>query len=170
MIKKTLKAVVLLIFGAIIIYFLSFFLQNQIIKKSLEKFNGQPLDQSNILIRCNSKFLEPEFAYIFFTGDEGHVSFDSLNKVIWKAEDWDNSYTGGTTIYKTTFDELIKMVKEDCSQFQESKGDWRKDETINWSYSPYTPPEEPEESAEPKPKRTEEELERERQLILEMNQ
>ena len=42
------------------------------------------------------------------------------------------------------------MVKEDCSQFQKSKGD-RRDKDINWSYGKY----------EPKPEKKKEEIEKE---------
>gem|GEM_PF-6638314 len=43
---------------------------------------------------------------------------------------------GGTTIKNTTYEEVLEMVKNDCSQFQEAKGKYD-DIDINWSYAKY---------------------------------
>lgn len=56
------------------------------------------------------------------------ISGDFIN------ENYEFEYMGGATIENTTFPELLQMVKQDCSQFQESKGG-PKDKTINWVYA-----------------------------------
>ena len=134
--KKIIKTGLLSTLILIILCLLGFYLQNYLVEKSLEKFNKEPLGDDYALIRCNLNVFNPEFAYIFFTGDEGNISFDTLSKIIWKSEDWKQSYVGGTTIKNTTFPELVKMVKKDCEQFKKGHGDYYGDE-LAWSYSPY---------------------------------
>ncbi len=67
-----------------------------------------------------------------------HIHFFDVERRSIFNQGFNVQYTGGTTLKNTTFPELVNMVKDDCSQFQESKGNYY-DETINWSYSPYTP-------------------------------
>ncbi|MDD5305912.1 MAG: hypothetical protein PHU25_01190 [Deltaproteobacteria bacterium] len=104
---------------------------------------------------CHFGVLTPEYALITeedILGD-GNRDYELLYYQIENrlpfTSNWQITYTGGTTVYNTTFPELVKMVKADCGQFQKSKGN-HDDPTINWSYSPYIPEPEltPEEKAE----------------------
>lgn len=142
MIKKIVTIVIILIVSLIAIYFTIFLIQNFTLEKSLvqnynegEKVSGDEL----AFTRCNYNVLDPEFATTFFIKEEGNIGFYRPNKIFWGSEqDWDNSYTGGTTIKNTTFPELVEMVKDDCYQFQEGHGDYY-GEDLAWSYSPYEP-------------------------------
>ena len=122
-----------------IIYFGIFFIQNYSLKNSFAKEENTKFDEDTKFIRCNYNILEPEFAFTFGTGDGGRIGFYRPKHFFYQTEqEWDDNDIGGTTIENTTFPELVKMVKKDCSQFQKSKGNYT-DETINWSYSSYTP-------------------------------
>ena len=137
--KKYIQTAILTTFALSIIYFFVFASQNYIFKKTFQEYNGEDFGSDSYLVRCNYNIFKPGFAYTFYFKDRGEISFEkpgaifSLNKNVWK-----DSYTGGTTVRNTTFPQLLKMVKEDCYQFQKSKGD-RRDKTINWSYGKYTP-------------------------------
>jgi len=129
--------------------------------------------KENILQICNLNIYKPKVAFVYhdignknYKNNSLEIGFYDVSRNNPFSTNWQTEYTGGTTIQNTTFPELVKMVKEDCSQFQKAKGDFH-DKTINWSYSPYTPkpPKSPEfEETE----QTEEELEKERQEILEI--
>ena len=120
---KKIKWILILIISILIIYFLIYFIQNYQIKTSLEKFNKQKIGiVQDDLIRCNWSIFSPEFAYVWFD-NEGNISFDKQNKIFWDKNDWKNTSTGGTTIKNTTFPQLLKMVKEDCYQFQKDNYD-----------------------------------------------
>ena len=131
--KKVIK-ILLLITILPVIYGVFCMLQNYQIKGALEKYNESELDDKHALIRCNYNILLPEFAYVFFAMDQGHISFDQIKKVFWSTQDWDTSSTGGTTIKNTTFPELVKMVKEDCGQFQDGYDNPDPDGPA-WTYS-----------------------------------
>jgi hypothetical protein len=141
--KKIILTLIVLIITPIIIYYGFYFIQNLTMKKSFVNYNeGSGKD---IFIRCDYNIFYPKFAYPFnldLVSDDGYefnkkmISFHSpVHLFSQTKKEWETSYIGGTTIENTTFPELVKMVKEDCSQFQKAKGD-PKDETINWSYSP----------------------------------
>ena len=69
-------------------------------------------------------------------------------------EEWRQSRIGGTTVINTTFDELVEMIKDDCSQFQEDYDNPLVDEGgIDWGYREADPSE---------PPKTEEDLEYEK--------
>ena len=108
------------------------------------------------IIKCSFAINNLEHSFVYEEKYNERVSYHihfylvSRNNIF--SQKLKAKYTGGTNIENTTFSELVKMVKEDCSQFQKAKGDYY-DETINWSYSPYTP----EPPRPPKPERTEEE-------------
>jgi hypothetical protein len=143
MVKRILKIVMLSILCLPLIYFGAYYIQNQTLKRSYVSYNEGQGDDS--FIRCNWNIIEPKFASVYFAGDEGHISFKKTKMFFQTDEEWMQSRTGGTTVKNTTFPELVKMVKEDCGQFKQPKGDFR-DKTINWSYGPYTP--EPEKTPE----------------------
>lgn len=149
--KKLLKIILLLIVIIPIAYSLIFLTQNYSIKKSFEShIDGKIGNYNDDWIRCNWDITNIEIAYPFMDGKTGHVSFYEPKRIFWAtSNDWDNARTGGTTVKNTTFPELVKMVKEDCYQFQEGHGDYY-GEDLAWSYSPYTPEPEktPEEIAE----------------------
>ena len=161
-IKKIFVMIALLIAGLTTIYFTIFLIQNISLVKSYSIENDVELNTEDTkFIRCNYNILKPEFAYTFPFSDKIHVSLLRSEKLFSQTgQEWDNNEIGGTTIENTTFDELVKMVKEDCSQFQKAKGS-ASDETINWSYSPYTY-----EPTEPKVEYTEGMIETERQRVL----
>lgn len=112
---------------------------------------------------CKFDLLKPEYAfisYLHYVYPEDNIDRESWNVGFYEATrsmpfsyNWTLNYKGGTNIENATFDEIVAMVKEDCSQFQQSKGDYW-DETINWSYSAYEP--EPELTEEEKQKAEEE--------------
>jgi len=133
--RKVIKVFISIIIMLLFFYSIFFILQNHEIKNALEKYNEAELNDEHALIRCNYNIMEPEFAYVFFAMNQGHISFDQINKIFWKAKDWKTSSTGGTTIKNTTFPELVEMVKDDCSQFQGGHGDFY-GEDLAWSYSP----------------------------------
>ena len=88
-------------------------------------------------IKCNAYDLYfPEYAFI---NRQLNGEFEELEIMFYKVQtlvpifhDKDFLYTGGTDITNTTFNQLVKMVAEDCGQFK--RGD-RKNET-SWIHSP----------------------------------
>jgi hypothetical protein len=120
--KRILTIFALLVLGVLIIYFGTFLIQNSTLKRSISQdygdnivFDGKIRD----FIRCNMNILKPEFAYTYKIGETADVDFyNSINLFSQTEEEWDNSYTGGTTVKNVTFPELVAMVKEDCEQFK----------------------------------------------------
>jgi len=92
-------------------------------------------------IRCEFGLFNPKYAFVsylhyFYPEDDvdmesWNIGFYHLSRPHFFSTNWRIKYTGGTTIRNTTFPELVAMVKEDCSQFQNGgkKGD------IEWRYS-----------------------------------
>ena len=161
MLKRVLKITLIVFSLLLLIYIVIFQLQNYFINQGTENsFLNSGVEDGDFnnykTIRCNLNILEPKVIFIsdlFYENDSALSIFfynieNSFSKKV------EEIRTGGTAIRNTTFPELVKMAKEDCSQFQQSKGDFN-EETINWSYSPYTP--EP-----PEVELTEEEKEAER--------
>ena len=132
---KIIKWILVIIVSILIIYFGVYFYQNINLKKTFEEYNKEKLNKDEALVRCNWNIFKPETAYIFFAMGKGNISFDSVNKIFWSKDDWKNSYIGGTTIKNTTFPQLLKMVKEDCYQFQESGSIGIEETSIQWVYS-----------------------------------
>ena len=121
--------------------------------------------QEYLVLSCGFKLDSINYAFVYEENFENRKYYGIEHYALEKSSIFSQNLTikflGATTIKNTTFPELVKMVKEDCSQFQQAKGD-PADKTINWSYSPYTP--EPEK--EPEPERTQEEIEAIRQQAL----
>jgi hypothetical protein len=126
MLKKITLSLIAVTIIIITLYFAIIFLQSVFLTRSYSIENRVELNNENTkFIRCNRSILNPEFAYTFPFSDTIHISFFTTAK--WLSlteEEWDNSRTGGTTVKNTTFDELVKMVKEDCDQFKEGYLDY----------------------------------------------
>lgn len=119
-------------------------LSDLLVKKSQAEYSLTDNSRQYIsydVIRCNLLSLE----YVFVdTYKDNHfeiyfhkIKFKNLfspNKI-----NWDDNYIGGTDIKNTTFPELVKMVKKDCSQFQE---DYNNPDPngIDWGYREAEPP------------------------------
>ena len=109
--------------------------QNEYVQKAMKKYK---------VVECKFNLTNPEYAlvalehYVYPEDDVDrkiwHVTFHNFSRSNIFSPNWKIDYTGGTTIKNTTFPHLVKLVKQDCSQFQKSKGN-HTDETINWSYS-----------------------------------
>ena len=173
--KKTIKISLLTIMTLSIVCILMFLVQNYFIQKSFEKhIDGKIGDYGDDFIRCNWNILDVDIAYPFQDGENVHISFYKPGKIFWAtSDDWNSARTGGTIVTNTTFSELVAMVKEDCSQFQESYIDltgyegynelpyeeqlelWPEIDAKNlgWTYMPYTP----DSPKQPEPELTEEE-------------
>ena len=144
---KSLLIIIFIFFILTVIYFIGILnIKNNIksefgLIKGEEKTFTQAFKEYEI-IQCKFDLLNPEYVFV----SHRDYSYRNEDRELWKttfykairnnifSANWQTSYTGGTTIKNTTFPELVKMVKEDCSQFQKPKGD-RTDESINWSYS-----------------------------------
>lgn len=62
------------------------------------------------------------------------MGFYGSSKLFYQDEQsWLDNRTGGATVKNATYEQILSMVKEDCSQFQQPKGD-PKNESINWRY------------------------------------
>ncbi len=204
--KKITISLMIILFSILMICIGIYLIQNQTIKKSFINYNGDNGD--NIFIRCNYNILEPEFTYaveLNLITDNGieinkkMLSFHKIKKIFSQTElEWKNSRIGGTTVENTTFPELVKMVKQDCSQFQDNYYDeselgytsdmndneklerWNNTElkNPNWTFYENKPKTEEELKEEEERKKeeefyesmTEEELEARRQAILKMYQ
>ena len=185
--KSTKLSLIILIFLLIITgysYFQYFIKIPKVIATDSWVFKFPDKYEQYEIVKCNLfDVMNPEYAFVGILTVYGtrsyEVDFYNLEKNNPFSETKVN-YTGGTTVTNTTFPELVKMVKEDCGQFQESYIDLTGYENYNdlsseeqskiwpeidaknlgWTYTPYTP--EPEE--EPQPEMTEEEKEAQRIL------
>jgi len=144
MMKKILKNLIIVLFLIPLIYLGIFFIQSYTMKKSFIKFYGlkniKETEKPYNFQRCNFNIFDSEFAYL--TGkNRALISFYKPKHLFSQSkEEWKNSRTGGTTIKNTTFDELVKMAKEDCSQFQEDFDAEDPKTQIDWGYREVEPP------------------------------
>ena len=149
--KKNIKIGLLSILGLIVIYFGTFYMQNYLLKKNLYKnyifqYNTEDLVKYDFE-RCNLNIFYPEISFIelekseYIGDDFGVYFYKPKNFFFQTTKEWENSYIGGATIKNTTFPELLKMVKEDCEQFQKPRGH-ANDKIINWRWSSYNKEEE----------------------------
>ncbi len=142
--KKIIKILLGTFILLVIVYFIIFNIQNYFLLNSLNKYwtNDQNEDFKLInyeSVRCNWNIFKPEVAFVDKSITLGDI--EELEIFFYKAknlfkvanEDWENSYTGGTTIKNTTFPQLLAMVKEDCYQFQING----KKENISWIWMKY---------------------------------
>jgi len=133
--KKVLKITSLIVLFLVLIIGI-YIIQNYSFQKSFEdNYQKEKIRDTQDFIRCNYNLLNPEFAFLFDLGEgeDKHIAFHKTKNLLsLTEEEWDTTYTGGTTITNTTFPELMKMVKEDCSQFQQGGRNGK----MEWIYSP----------------------------------
>ena len=139
--KTAIKIVIGLFILGIIGFFGIYFIQNKYeIKKLNNLFLGADIEKGDLTkiqsVRCNWNIFKPEYAVVHdlfnnITREYNIYFFNQKNIFSFEIE-----RIGTTTVKNTTFEELLKMVKEDCYQFQKSKGT-PKDKTINWGYLKY---------------------------------
>ena len=91
-------------------------------------------------IKCDLfDFINPEYTFIAKRPERDYeLFFFNIKTSNIFSKEIILDYIGGSDIKNTTFSQLLKLVKQDCSQFQKSKGNYT-DKTINWSYSKYIP-------------------------------
>jgi len=109
------------------------------------------------MVNCNFSLNNPEHAFVSFQHyiypeDNTEMKFWRVDFYLLKrsnifSQKWDIQRTGGTTITNTTFPELVKMVKEDCSQFQADYNNPDPD-GIDWGYREAEPAPTPEQVKE----------------------
>jgi hypothetical protein len=179
--KKIITVLAILMGALATAYFIFPFIQNFALKKSFEIHNEAKIgDNNDAFLRCNRDLFDPIFAYPFTLENESHIGFYRPGKLFWAStNDWGASYTGGTTVKNTTFEKLVKMAKEDCSQFQKGYLDYtgyehlseqEKDDryweidakNLGWTYTPYAPDPEPTEEEKARKRALEEMTEEER--------
>jgi len=143
-VKKITVAIVL-----IVVTFIGlFFLQGHFAAKGLTEYVFS-YDTENLLayevVRCNTSFRKPEFAFIdqeynqYTKTDDFSIDFHYIEDTLHiNQNDWTKYYIGSTDIINTTFPQLVAMVKEDCSQFQQGY-DNPDPEGIGWTYTPAEP-------------------------------
>jgi len=145
--KKLIKIIGLTILILAMMFFGLYFVQNHLFLRSFERdYQEEKIRNTQELIRCNHDIFRPEYAFVFDLGEgeSKHIGFHKTKKLFFQIEqDWEDSRTGGTTITNTTFPELVKMVKEDCSQFQEDYDNPNPETGIDWGYREADPPELP---------------------------
>ena len=123
---------------------------------------------------CNLNIFKPKIAYVSYSrredrGERHHVSFYDFQKENIFFGQWNFDYTGGTTIRNTTFPELLKMVKEDCYQFQKPFGNYD-DLIMNWSYSKAKPKLSEEEKKEKEEEKIQEDIEQKKEEISKLTE
>jgi hypothetical protein len=113
---------------------------------------------SSNYIRCDYNFFSPRVAFVdetknrYDNNQEFSIDFHYVDDIYNISENnWTDNYIGSTDIKNTTFLELLKMVKEDCSQFQKNKEEGE----ITWGYR----------KAEPQKERTPKEQKRYDEII-----
>ncbi len=159
--ERIIKIIIIILISFVLLYFVSFWIQNIIIKKNIDnyilsfQYNVENIKKRDV-VRCNYNILRPEFAEVEL---ENRNNRDILYISFWKGdilfritkENWRKYKVGGTTISNTTFPQLLAMVKEDCYQFQKSNNWYNKEsKEIKWNWS----------RAETKEEREKRELER----------
>ena len=77
------------------------------------------------VVQCNWNIFKPEIAFVYhdignnnYKNDSLEIGFYNFQKEYYLFGKWNFEYTGSTTVKNTTFPELLKMVKQDCYQFQ----------------------------------------------------
>jgi len=142
--KRTMKIIGIALLPLTTIPIILFFVQTYCLTHSFLKEQNTDIRADNGFIRCNYELLEPEFVYLFSTGNGAQMGFYKSERLFYQTEkEWDFNRTGGTTVKNTTFPELVKMVKKDCSQFQEDFDAEDPETQIDWGYREADPPEPP---------------------------
>lgn len=142
--KIILSSILLVALIAILIIMPVFNIKNTMIEHDVysESKKVQEAFQNYDAIECKFGLLNPEYAFVshlHYVYPERNIDtvtlridFYNLNRPNILSRKWNIQRTGGTDVKNTTFPELVKMVKEDCSQFQQGG---RQGE-MEWIYSP----------------------------------
>ena len=85
-------------------------------------------------------------------------------------DNYNFNYTGGTTVKNTTFEELLAMVKKDCSQFQESSSIDDNPNNTRWVYYKADPPKSDEQIQQEKAQALKEDADYIRERLTGVNQ
>ena len=149
MIKKGFVATFLtLIIVTLIVEWFNF----QKIEQILYEFNTKGKDQSvhdsikdYQAVPCSFDLFSPAYGLITFAHyqypergidrESLSVGFYNLSRNTIFSTNWSAVRTGGTTVKNTTFEELLAMVKKDCSQFQETGSISLSLDEMRWVYS-----------------------------------
>lgn len=170
---KVAKYTIGIAIGTFIFFFGLFLWQQRNIEKKITDYwfppKGKTINNYEV-IRCDYNFLRPTVVFIsdqiiLDKYPELAIYFSTMENTFFQIKE---SYLGVSTVKNTTFEELAKMVKEDCSQFQKGYLDYtgyehlseqEKDDryweiagkNLQWTYSEYKPePPEPALSEEEK--------------------
>lgn len=127
------------IIGILLMLFVGLlFLQHRNIKNFMVEYwfppKGKTINNYEI-VWCNKSFINPLVAFvsdqvILDKYPESAIYFSKMENTFFGETNED--YLGATDVKNATFPELVKMVKEDCSQLQQGG---RKGE-MEWIYSP----------------------------------
>ena len=123
--------------------------KNQIVHDSIKNYDA---------IMCNLNIFQPKYILITSAHYQYNdidrkslsIGFFNISRPHIFSFNWQIEYTGGTTVKNTTFPELVKMVKEDCYQFQEDYDNPNPETGIDWGYREAEPPKAQEEIEEEK--------------------
>ncbi len=118
-----------------LIYLILLIIQNYTLKKSFVNYNeGKGADS---FVRCNYNILNPKFASAFQYKDKIYISFKTPKR-LFKAtpQEWQNSYTGGTTAYNLPFRQALQMLKKDCDRFKKNHNWSNREKEMAWIYYP----------------------------------
>ena len=141
---------IIIVFGGLLIYKNSLVKTTgeEVLKYETRNYKKELVDsiKEKDFTVCNYNILKPEIAFVYQdisnsdnknnSLEVGFYNFQKENLIFGK---WNFEYTGGTTISNTTFSNLLKMVKEDCSQFQKDSKDIKdfKYKDISWGHREY---------------------------------
>ncbi|PID83162.1 hypothetical protein CSB11_02345 [Candidatus Campbellbacteria bacterium] len=123
-----------------ILYFSLYYIQNKNIKTHQLNYwfpsKGKKINKYES-VRCSYSIFDTKSVFV-----SEQVILDKYKELALYFSDYSNSfftskvnekYLGSSKVNNTTFPELLRMVKQDCEQFQKGKGN-RNDKTINWIY------------------------------------
>ncbi|MCK5589092.1 MAG: hypothetical protein KAI16_02155 [Candidatus Pacebacteria bacterium] len=152
--KKIIKILILIfLFNLIILTFFIYkpFLDNKNIKEVINASEVETHEyfknkvQQYEVMKCEFTLKDIKHVFVYEEKFEGElyygIEFYNLKRDSIFSQELTSEYIGGTTIKNTTFPELLKMVKEDCEQFQKPRGH-ANDKIINWRWSSYNKEEE----------------------------
>lgn len=136
---KKINLIIIVALTLSIVYIGVYLIQNALLRQSYES-NYTSLTASyivsSVLQRCDMNIFHPKFLRIthYKDIDEKDISFYKISNLFSQTEkQWQASYTGGSSVRNATFDELLTLVKQDCSQFQDDFEN-PDPEGINWGY------------------------------------
>jgi|GEM_PF-5174488 len=152
--SKLKKGIAILGLIALLLFISIFVLSKYNIETGLNNYwyedENKVISHSEI-IRCDNNLLHPAVAFLsehvlLEDIDELKVYFYRIKDIFSKNENT-RDFIGVATVTNTTFPELVKMVKEDCSQFQADYNNPDSD-GIDWGYREAEPAPTPEQIKE----------------------